>query len=124
MKARCYNQNDKAYANYGGRGITVCNKWKDSFETFYADMGSKPKGTTLDRINNDGNYEPSNCKWSSMSEQGRNRRTNRLIEYKKEIKTIVEWSEELNIPYSAIRNRLDSGWPIERAFTEPVRSRA
>ncbi len=73
MKDRCLNPNDKNYKNYGGRGITVCERWMD-FTNFLADMGEKPEGLTLDRINNDGNYEPGNCRWATWKEQRRNQR--------------------------------------------------
>ena len=74
MRDRCYNKHNKDYKNYGGRGITVCEEWNNSFEKFFSDMGKRPIGKTLDRINNNGNYEPLNCKWSTHLEQIRNRR--------------------------------------------------
>ena len=74
MKTRCYNKNSLDYENYGSRGIVVCDRWRDSFENFLADMAEKPAGLTLDRINNDGNYEPGNCRWATYSEQNKNRR--------------------------------------------------
>ena len=77
MKQRCSNPNKDGYKNYGGRGIKVCDRWLNSFENFYADMGPKPVGHSIDRINNDGNYEPKNCKWSSNSDQAYNRRPKR-----------------------------------------------
>lgn len=74
MKQRCYNPKQVGYKNYGGRGIVVCDRWRDSFSAFLEDMGERPKGKTLDRIDPDGNYEPSNCRWASYSEQTQNRR--------------------------------------------------
>jgi hypothetical protein len=77
MRARCYDPGHKAYRHYGGRGITVCERWLNSFESFLADMGLKPDDLSIERINNDGNYEPGNCKWATLSEQNSNRRAYR-----------------------------------------------
>lgn len=74
MKTRCYNETNRSYGDYGARGIKVCEEWRDSFETFYRDMGARPRGLTLDRINNDGHYEPQNCRWATWETQNRNRR--------------------------------------------------
>ena len=82
MKSRCHNKNNPHYHNYGGRGINICGRWlgKDGFASFWVDMGEKPDGTTLDRIDNNGNYESSNCRWATRAEQARNKRNTRLNE--------------------------------------------
>lgn len=119
---RCYNQKDKNYLNYGGRGITVCRRWLDSFENFLADMGVKPANKTIDRNNNDGNYEKSNCQWATCKEQARNRRTNLLITHRNKTKTVVEWAEKLGINYNTLYDRIYRGWSAEKALTAPVQN--
>lgn len=116
---RCENENNDRFKDYGGRGITVCEAWKN-FEAFYADMGERPKGTSIDRINNNGNYEPKNCRWASSKEQSRNSRKNRMIEFDNKIKCLAEWSELLGINYSTLRKRLSRGWSITKAFTATI----
>lgn len=123
MKARCYNTNNSEYHNYGGRGITICERWLDKekgFENFLEDMGNKPDGKykySIERHNNAGNYEPENCYWATGTEQGRNRRDNRLITYKGYTKPLVEWSEITGLKREAIANRLNKGWSVEDALT-------
>ena len=117
IKNRCLNKKDIAYRNWGGRGITVCYRWL-KFENFFEDMGKRPKGLQIDRINNDGNYCKENCKWSTIKQQARNRRTNRIITYKGEKKCLAEWAEEFGIKYTNLQKRLKNGWSIERAFTK------
>ena len=125
MKLRCYNEKQIGYKNYGARGIKVCDEWlnkTDGFVNFYKwsiNNGYK-ENLTLDRINNDGNYEPTNCKWSTTMEQANNTRSNRFITYKNKTKTIAEWSRELNIPHYLIRNRLNMGWAVENIFERKV----
>ena len=115
MKSRCLNPNTTAYQNYGGRGIKICDEWMN-FENFLKDMGEKPKGKTLDRIDFNGNYEPSNCRWASIQEQNRNTRQNVMITYNGETLCMKEWAERLSIPYPKLQHRIRSGWDIKRAL--------
>lgn len=112
MKNRCCNINDQCYENYGRRGISVCDRWKDSFENFYKDMGDRPKGMTIDRINNDGNYEHGNCKWATQREQGNNRRTNVFLTYNNLKLTVAQWARKLDMPHTTILRRIKHGWDI------------
>ncbi|MGY8988455.1 MAG: hypothetical protein ACKVG7_07840, partial [Flavobacteriales bacterium] len=111
------------YDGYGGRGISVCDRWRDSFENFLADMGERPSNEhSIDRKDNDGNYEPDNCRWATKKEQGRNRRSNRILTFNNKTQTLIEWSEELGISSAVIRQRIKaSGWSIEEALTTPAR---
>lgn len=109
MKRRCTNQNDTAYSNYGGRGIKVCDAWME-FEAFYNDMGDPPEGGTLDRIDNNGDYEPGNCRWATTTEQSRNRRSNVLLTVDGETKLLIEWSEISGTSCGVIRKRMKNGW--------------
>lgn len=120
MLQRCTNSNHTEYANYGGRGISVCDSWKD-FMVFLADMGESPEGLSLDRIDVNGNYEPSNCKWSTSVEQANNKRTNKILEYNGEKLTLSQWAKKLSINYSTLSNRISTGWTIEKALTTKVR---
>lgn len=122
MLRRCRDPNNHKFPIYGGRGISFCERWAD-FSEFLADMGEKPPGMTLDRIDVDGNYEPSNCRWASHKTQANNKTCNRLIEWNGRTLTCSEWADELGISFVALRMRLHRGWGIERAFTEPLRRR-
>lgn len=113
MVSRCTYKNLPVYKYYGGRGINVCDRWK-KFENFYADMGARPKGKSLDRIDNNGSYCKENCKWSSRSEQARNTRRNKR--HKGEL--ITDACKRLGGSTSLIRNRLRNGWNIDDAFTQ------
>ena len=107
MKMRCYNKNDAGYRNYGGRGIQVCDRWLESFANFFADMGSRPSlKHSIDRIDNNGNYEPSNCRWVTQTQQGRNRRTNRRITYNGTTKLLCEWEEDFGFKRGALKDKL------------------
>lgn len=123
MIERCLPSNAERYPGYAGRGIKVCEAWH-SFPAFLADMGERPEGKSLDRINNDGNYEPSNCRWATVKEQCRNRRNCRLITYKGKTVTVTEWAEILGINHITLYARIfHHKWPIERAMTYPVTKR-
>lgn len=120
MRARCNSKTHHAYARYGGRGITVCDRW-DDFRNFFEDMGERPTGKTLDRINNDGNYEPANCRWATRKKQSNNSSSVHPVSYNGKIQSITLWAEELGISRSLIASRLRRGWPIEKALTQSSR---
>lgn len=124
MRLRCLEPTNAAYPGYGGRGIKVCERWLNSVEAFVADMGPKPSPAhELDRENNDGHYEPGNCRWVTRKVNDRNRRSNRRVEYNGETKALAEWCEQLDLPVSTIRCRLAIGWTAEEAFTIPIRAK-
>jgi hypothetical protein len=121
MKQRCYNKNNARYPWYGARGILVCDKWLNSFEAFFADMGIKPsKKHSLDRIDNNRNYEPSNCRWSNDKTQTNNTRRNVKITHNGETKTLAQWAELYNVGYHRLRDRLSRNWPFEKAVLYPI----
>lgn len=119
MRCRCYNPADKSYADYGGRGITVCERWRDSFEAFFADMGPRPAGMTLDRIEVNRNYEPSNCRWADPYEQADNTRIARRLLVKGERINLSEASRRAGISRSSIRLRMKRGMSAEEAMSAP-----
>ena len=115
MLKRCRNPRTVQWKWYGGRGIKVCERWL-SFETFLADMGERPAGASLDRIDNDGNYEPGNVRWATRYEQAMNRRCVLRLTAAGVCLTVVEWSSRTGIKKGTIRMRLLRGWPVERAI--------
>jgi hypothetical protein len=117
MIQRCTNPNSEYYADYGGRGITVCEDWL-KFENFYRDMGDRPsKDHSIDRSDNNGNYCKDNCRWRTNKEQQNNRGNNRLLEFNGTTKTVAGWSESVGIKYDTLYSRLRLGWSIEEALT-------
>lgn len=120
MISRCENPNKNHYDRYGGRGIKVCEEWHDfwNFVKWSDSVGGRPKGYTLDRIDNDGDYEPSNCRWADWKTQTTNKSSNVFVEYNGVRKTMIEWCEELNIHPHTLQNRIKRGWSVERALTD------
>lgn len=115
IKQRCLNPTDKAFKDYGARGITVFTPWIKSFESFYAEVGQRPSAShSIDRINNDGNYEPGNCRWATHAEQQRNKRDNVRIHFNGETKTVVEWAEITGISADTIYQRVGRGLPVDK----------
>ena len=120
MVNRCTDSTNKKFADYGGRGIGVCDGWIESFEKFLSDMGVRPSNATLERIDLNGNYEPSNCKWATWKEQQNNKRSNRVIEHDGQVLTLQQWADKTNLSHSVIFYRLKRGWSIEKALTTPA----
>lgn len=120
MKSRCFCKKNNRYSIYGGRGITVCERWL-KFENFFADMGKCPIGLTLDRLDNEKNYGPGNCRWADIITQQNNKRNNRILNFKGIKKTLMQWSRTTGITRSAINHRLARGWDIDRALSQSMR---
>jgi hypothetical protein len=119
---RCHNPHHPPFKNYGGRGITVCDRWRASFEAFYADMGPRPSPAySLDRIDNDKGYCPENCRWATRTEQARNSRKARLLTWNGETRCVSEWAAITGIRSNTIRARIDDcGWSVDLALSTPV----
>ena len=121
MRARCEDAQHPAFADYGGRGIRVCPAWSVSFEAFLADMGPRPTARhSLERSDNDGGYAPGNCVWATKRQQSRNQRTNRIVVYRGRRMPLVDACELAGLRYNTVSVRLNAGWDIERALTEPL----
>jgi len=136
MRLRCHVPTNPAFKDYGARGITVCTRWLRDPRAFLADVGAKPAPRyEIDRIDNDGGYwcgrqdcpecgpagRPCNVRWATRSQNCRNRRSNRRLAYRGEVRTFVEWSQLLNLNAAAVDKRLAAGWSVARAFETPVR---
>ena len=125
MKTRCYNENSPTYSRYGARGIRVCDRWLNDSQSFIDDMlPTYFKGATLDRINNNGDYSPENCRWATMKQQQNNRSSNRIVVYKGKRQTLEQWINELGLKSSTVRQRIYVyGWSLDKAFNTPVGKR-
>ena len=125
MLNRCYNKNEKAYKNYGRRGITICKEWLEDRTKFYywALNNGYKEGLTIERINNEKGYSPDNCMWATYKQQARNTRRNHLINYKGIEQCLTAWCEQLDLSYKLTEDRLRNGWTVERAFNtkEPLK---
>lgn len=119
-KQRCFNPKTKQWQDYGGRGITMCDRWRDSFEAFLEDMGPRPPKTSIDRKNNGGNYEPGNCRWATKKEQQRNMRTNVLVTIEGVTRCLSEWSEISGIARSTLVKRLQKGNALSELLIPPA----
>lgn len=120
MKKRCRQKSSKCYKNYGGRGIKVCDRW-NNFKNFNKDMGDRPSpDMSIDRIDNDGDYCPENCRWATRKQQSRNTRKSRYITYKGQRKCIAYWAEKMGLKWTTIRRRIEMGWSVSDALEKPV----
>ena len=125
MKQRCYNPNNISYKYYGLKGIKVCSEWLDDFMNFYnwAIKNGYRNDLTIDRLNSEEDYKPSNCRWATRKEQVENRKWNHWITYNGKTQTLAQWAKEYNLNYDCLRHRIKSGWNIERALNMPQRKR-
>lgn len=124
IKSRCFGKKTRSYKDYGGRGVTMCKKWRDSFEAFYDDMGPRPSPDhSIERLDNDGNYEPGNCVWATRCIQCRNKRNNVVVRFQGSEVLLMELCENLGLRHSLIRRRLYSGWNLDRALSTPDRKK-
>ena len=124
MKRRCLNSKEQNYHNYGGRGVAVCKRWLNSYENFLADMGRRPSGNhSLDRKDNNGNYNKNNCRWATKIMQCNNTRTNRIIQYGYCKRTMAQWARTRKMSYFTLRGRIDKGWSIHDALFKAVKSK-
>lgn len=121
IKDRCYNENNPEYKNYGGRGVSVCDRWLENPQNFLDDMGSCPsKNHSIDRINVNGNYCPENCRWATQIEQVNNARSNRRLTFDGKTKNVSEWAVELGFKAITLYGRLNRGWSTEKTLTTPA----
>lgn len=125
MKTRCYNSNSKSYKDYGGRGITICDEWLNSFHSFkeWAINNGYKQGLSIERKNVNGNYEPNNCTFTNNIVQSNNRTNNHFITWNNKTQTIADWERELGYCYNSLRNRINKGWTVEKAMSIPIKQK-
>lgn len=125
MKDRCYSEKDKRFADWGGRGIKICDEWLNDRESFiqWSLANGYREGLSIDRIDNDGDYSPNNCRWVSLSEQNQNRRSSKYYTFNGETKNLQQWCDEYGISRSMVDKRLSLGWDFEKAITTPKKTR-
>lgn len=122
MKYRCNNPKDTQYHKYGARGIKVCERWLKDFTAFLSDMGYRPSlRHSLDRIDNDGDYSPENCRWATLEEQANNKRDTLWFTYNGETKCLMDWVKHFNVDYNLFKSRVTRGWDLERAAKQPTK---
>ena len=121
MLDRCYHRDHKSFAAYGGRGIAVCDEWTE-YVNFRRDMGERPSGMSLGRIDNSGHYERGNCRWETPKQQARNRRDSRLLSHNGITATISEWAERTGLTFGTLWRRIKNGWPVGKALTTPAKA--
>lgn len=123
MRARCTDLSRESFRNYGARGIKVCERW-ESFDDFFADMGEMPRGHSLERTNNSGNYEPGNCVWATRKTQNRNTRRTLLVSFEGSTKSLAEWADEMGCKYMTLYNRIKVyEWTLEESLGTPIGTR-
>lgn len=121
---RCCSRGCKSYPRYGGRGITVCKRWRRSFNAFFADVGARPSSAyTIERVDNNGPYSPNNCIWASRSDQQNNRHNNRRVTFQRKTLTIAQWARQYGLIFQTLSERLKRGWPVQQALTQSTQGR-
>lgn len=119
IKQRCCNPSSKDWPNYGARGITICDDWADSFLNFVKDMGERPQGMTIDRIDVNKGYSKDNCRWATPEVQSNNRRTCVYVEFNGKSQSVADWAKEVGIERKTLEYRIRTGWDVEKALTTP-----